>query len=64
MFVKVGTDGVGKERSSTLLHVVGDGDWICQGWSSRDMEHVFIYGSKLLKGKRGAGKWNAAYMSS
>lgn len=30
---------------------------------SRDMEHVFVYGSKLSEGKKEAGKWNDADMS-
>ena len=29
----------------------------------RDMERVFIYGSKLLKGKEVAGKWNPAHLT-
>lgn len=52
VFVKVGTDGVGKERSSTLLHVVGDGDWICQGWSSQGYGTCVYLWQQTVKGEK------------
>lgn len=62
--VKVGTDGVGKGRSSALWYLgEGSEDWICQGWIKQEYGTCVYVWWHIVDGKEDAGKWNHAWMS-